>query len=518
MPLASTLSATVEGIRARIVRVEANVGPGLPGMHIVGLADAAVKESRERIRTACRNSSLPWPKTKAMVSLSPAHLPKAGSQFDLPIALAVMGSLDPRAQQALSRTFFVGELALDGSLRPVPEVLPMLLAAQELLVQEGGIDRIVVPRANEQQAQLVSRGDIVLADSLAQMWAWLVGEEVLEVASAGAPSIEQGRQPDFADIAGQGPERRIMEVAAAGAHHMLMIGPPGSGKSMLAERLPSILPAMDVEEMVTSTAIHAAAGIAGGELIAHRPFIAPDPSLSKAQLIGGGSGIPRPGAVSQAHNGVLFLDEASEIASATLDALRIPLEKGEVRLRRSNRDVVFPADFQLILAMNPCPCGKPANRCRCSGAQRARYARSISGPLRDRLDIVCRTSLDNAVLNPNGAESSTAIAQRVSEARDRAAHRWRTCEEHTNGALTNARVPGPWLRRYFPAEDSAMMFLSSMLARGEVSQRGIDRILKLSWTLADLTGAQCPHLGHVAEAVDLRDDQTLLSARQEASA
>ncbi|OIR45444.1 YifB family Mg chelatase-like AAA ATPase [Corynebacterium sp. NML130628] len=518
MPLASTLSATVEGIRARVVRVEANVGPGLPGTHIVGLADAAVKESRERIRTACRNSSLPWPKTKAMVSLSPAHVPKAGSQFDLPIALAVMGSLDPRAQRALSSTFIVGELALDGSLRPVPDVLPMLLAAQELLGEDGGIDRIVVPRANEQQAQLVCRGEIVLADSLAQVWAWLLGEEMLEAASACVPNAERGRQPDFADIAGQGPERRILEIAAAGAHHMLMIGPPGSGKSMLAERLPSILPVLDVEEMVTSTAIHAAAGISGGGLVTHPPFIAPDPSLSKIQLIGGGSGVPRPGAVSQAHNGVLFLDEASEIAPATLDALRIPLEKGEVRLRRSNRDVVFPADFQLILAMNPCPCGKPVHHCRCSGAQRARYARRISGPLRDRLDMVCRTSLDNAVLNPRGAESSADIAQRVAEARDRASHRWRTCEEHTNGALTNARVPGPWLRRHFPAQESAMMLLSSMLARGEVSQRGIDRILKLSWTLADLQGESCPHLGHVAEAVDLRDEQTVPTQYEEVPA
>lgn len=501
MALASTMSATVEGVTARLVTVEANVGAGLPGMHMVGLGDAAVKESRERIRTAIANSALPWPRTKIMVSLSPAHLPKAGSHFDLPIALAVLGSLDPRVERRLETTMFCGELALDGTLRRAEGVLPMLLAAQRS--PDTAVDVIVVPRANAAEAALLGRRDVLVADSLVQVWKWVTGEAELEPASAQGPRQERVL-PDFRDLAGMTGEREALEVAAAGGHHVMMIGPPGSGKSMLAERLPSILPPMAVEEMVEVTAIHSAAGISGGEVVDSRPFIAPHPSLTRAAMIGGGGGIPTPGVVSHAHHGVLFLDEASEIQAHVLDALRIPLEKREVRLTRFHREVVYPADFQLVLAANPCACQRIKGQCTCRSPQRAKHLSNVSGPLKDRLDLFITTSSETAVLSPMGAEPSSAIAERVAAARERAAARWSRVglDEAVNG-----RVPATVIRRQFPARESAMALLESHLAEGTITQRGVDKCLKLAWTLADLERVDQPDIDHAYRAVDMRGNQ-----------
>ncbi len=501
MALASTTAATVEGITAHVVTIEANVGPGLPGMHMVGLGDAAVKESRERIRTAITNSALPWPRTKIMVSLSPAHLPKAGSHFDLPIALAVLGCLDPAVQLRLDRVMVLGELALNGSLRRVEGVLPMLIAAQEA----PGVEVIVVPRANAAEAALLGRGNVLVADTLAQVWAWLHGEARLEPVLDFAALPEPIGAPDFRDLAGLAPERHALEVAAAGGHHVMMIGPPGSGKSMLAERLPSILPPLELDEMVEVTAIHAAAGISEGP-VAHRPFIAPHPSLTRAALIGGGSGAPVPGAVSQAHHGVLFLDEASEIPAQVLDALRIPLEKREVRFTRAKRDIIYPADVQLVMAANPCACQLREGKCVCRSDKRARHLRNISGPLRDRLDVFVRVTGESAVVSAVDAEPSSVIAERVAAARERAAARWATA------GLTesvNSRVAPSVIRRHFPADEVGMALLESHLARRELTQRGVDRCLKLAWTLADLDGAPQPDIDQVARAVDMRSDDVM---------
>lgn len=501
MALASTHTATVEGVAAHMVTVEANVGPGLPGMHIVGLGDAAVKESRDRIRTALANTAMPWPRTKIMVSLSPAHLPKAGSHFDLPIALTVVGSLDPRAQARLKRTMFMGELALDGTLRRVEGILPMLLRPHAPGGDDGP-DTVVVPRANVAEAALLGRGDILVADTLPEVWRWVVGEGHLDPAPAasrgGAPA---GAAPDFAEIAGQLLERDAMEIAAAGGHHVMMVGPPGSGKSMLAERLAGILPEMSVAEQIETTALHSAAGISRGHIVAHRPFIAPHPSLTRVELIGGGSGVPQPGAVSQAHNGVLFLDEASEIAAGVLDSLRIPLETGRVVLRRSRREVIYPAHFQLVLAANPCPCGSPGERCSCQPAQRARHLANISGPLRDRMDIFIPTTAQSAVVSPRGSESSAEIAQRVAAARDRAQHRWLRAGVP---AAVNARVSSTVLRRDFPPDEETVITLQGLLKDGELTQRGVDKVLKLAWTVADLAGEDQPRIDHLDRALALR--------------
>ncbi|QPK82603.1 YifB family Mg chelatase-like AAA ATPase [Corynebacterium qintianiae] len=493
MALASTFAATVEGVTAHVVGVEANVGPGLPGMHMVGLGDAAVKESRERIRTAVANSTLPWPRTKIMVSLSPAHLPKHGSHFDLPIALAVLASLDPRVQKALSDTLVLGELGLGGTLRRVEGILPMLTTRS--------FGTVIIPRANTAEAALVNRGRILVADSLLDVWNWALGIKDLDAAE-GTHIVVPAAAPDFRDVAGQAEAKFALEVAAAGGHHVFMVGPPGSGKSMLAERLPSILPSMTIDEMIEATAIHSVTGASTGAVVAARPFVAPHPSLSRAALIGGGSGHPRPGAVSQAHRGVLFLDEASEIPAASLDALRIPLEKGAVRLTRARREVVYPADFQLVLAANPCKCGaENSAACRCTPNQRINHLRNISGPLRDRIDISLATTSLGSVIGGGDAEPSVEIAQRVMEARERAAFRWSTTgAEH----WVNARVDATLIRRDHPADESAMALISAYLSSGRLTQRGVDRVLKLAWTLADLDGAAIPDLGHVAAASELR--------------
>jgi len=495
MALASTRSATLEGIGAHVVTVEANIGPGLPGIHMVGLGDAAVRESRDRIRTAVANSTLPWPRTKIMVSLSPAHLPKAGSHFDLPVALAVIAGSDPRAQRRLGRCMVLGELGLGGGLRRVEGVLPMLLAAPPT------VDWVVVPEENAAEAALLGSERILVARTLLEAWNWLLGIVDLPRASA-APVPPVPAAPDFADIAGQAPERHALEVAAAGGHHVMMVGPPGSGKSMLAERLPSILPPLSPREMIEATAIHSVSGAAHRRVVARRPFVAPHPSLSQAALIGGGSGMPRPGAVSQAHHGILFLDEASEIRAGVLDSLRIPLETAEVRLTRSRREVVYPADFQLVMAANTCKCGAPAPaECRCRAHERAAHLRNISGPLRDRIDIWLATGTHDPVVSPIDAEPSSSIAERVREARERAAYRWAGTGQP---APVTARIDPTLIRRDYPAADDAMALIGAYLSDGTITQRGVDRVLKLSWTLADLEGAGRPDLDHVARAVELR--------------
>lgn len=501
MALASTSCAAVEGVGAHIVTVEANVGPGLPGIHIVGLGDKAVGESRDRIRTAVANSALPWPRTKIMVSLSPASLPKAGSHYDLPIAVAVLASMDPRAERTLKRSLIVGELGLGGQLRRVDGILQMILAALEA---EDPLDHIIIPAGNAAEAALVGQENIKVAESLGQVWRWAVGEAEL----AGLEDVPNIITPapvlDFRDIVGQHQARWAMEVAAAGGHHVFMVGSPGSGKSMLAERLPSILPELTPKQVVEATAMHSISGNSTGEVVMNAPFVAPHPSLSRAALIGGG-GVPKPGAVTHAHHGVLFLDEVSEIAAGTLDALRVPLEKGEVRLTRARREVIYPANFQLVMAANPCRCGVDnAAACTCNATARAKYLRNLSGPLLDRIDISLRLSSAGATIGAGNSEPSADIAQRVAQARERAAWRWAKAGLK---APTNARVSGAVLRRHFPADEAGMSVIGKELGEGNLTQRGVDRVLRLCWTIADLAEVDQPRLCDVFSAFELRAQQ-----------
>ncbi|MFC6145398.1 YifB family Mg chelatase-like AAA ATPase [Corynebacterium nasicanis] len=485
MALGRARTIALDGVTAHPVTVEVNVGPGLPGIHLVGLGDTAVSESKDRVRTAITNSRLPWPKTKIIVSMSPASLRKSGSHFDLPTALAVLaaGAPAPRLRSAV----VVGELGLDGTVRAVPGVLPALLAARA-----HGFTHALIPPGNAAEATLVDGVRVLAAPTLAAAWAWATEAGELPVA-AGNEGAENRSVPDFADLAGQREARFAAEVAAAGGHHMLLLGPPGSGKSMIAARLPGILPPLTPAQSLESTAVHSVAG--NGRVMRRAPFIDPHHSVTRAALLGGGSGNPRPGAVSLAHHGVLFLDEVSEVPAAILDGLRTPLEDGQIRLLRAHREVVFPARFQLVLAANPCRCATedPA-RCRCRSQDRAAYLRNLSGPMRDRLDITARTSAAGVLAGE--VESSAVIAGRVAEARERARARF---------GCVNAAMDPHRLRREHPADEAGMSTLGSLLATGDITQRGVDRALKLAWTLADLDAAAQPDLDHVLRAAELRE-------------
>lgn len=515
MGLSRSRTIALDGVLAGVVDVEANIGPGLPGVHIVGMADTGIGEARARIRTAVANSHLPWPKTKVVVSMYPAALRKSGAHFDLPIALAILTAGLPEPQDGadvavrgeiqwrLGATLMLGELGLDGSLRAVPGVIPALVAARR---ESGTIGALVIPPGNAAEAALLPDIPAFVASTLAEAFGWVCGRTRLpraeEVAAAGGEVLSSvAEQPCFSDIAGQAEAKKAAEVAAAGGHHLLMVGPPGAGKSMIAARLPGIMPRLGAQESVEATAIHSIAGQVG-RVVTHPPFVAPHSSVTRASLLGGGSGNPRPGAVSLAHHGILFLDEASEISAEALDGLRVPLEEGQVRIVRSRREVVYPARFQLILAANPCRCGaETAAACRCTSRDRQRYLSNLSGPLRDRLDMTIEVAGASKSLSAAGEESSAHIAERVASARERAAFRW---ERAGLDVRVNAAVPTPRLRRDFGVDEESSLLLGAYLAEGTLSQRGLDRTLKLSWTLADLEGVDRPGMAHVSAALDLR--------------
>lgn len=497
MALASVVTTILEGVTARPVTVEANIGAGLPGMYTVGLVDTTVRESRDRIKTAVVNSKLHWPKTKVVVSLSPAGLPKSGSHFDLPMSLAILAAQHPFAQRRLAGTLVLGELGLDGTIRPVSGVLPALLAARTAKVHT-----VIIPPDNAAEAGLITGVDVRVAHTLSAAWEWATGHGELPLATDADAITEHAaaHAPDFADIQGQEHAKHVTEIVAAGGHHMFLIGPPGAGKSMIAERLPSIMPALSEQQAIEATAVHSVTGTLES-IVRTPPYVAPHHSITRAALLGGGNE-PRPGAVSLAHHGVLFLDEVSEIPARVLDGLRTPLEFGRVKIIRSRREVIFPARFQLVLAANPCRCGATeTTACTCSGQVRSNYLRNLSGPLRDRLDVTIPVPLDGAVLTGPVPEASATIAERVAQARLRAEYRW---ARHQLMVSANAHIDGPFLRRHAPADDAGMAMLGTYLADGLVSQRGVDKTLKLAWTLADLAGVDTPTIDHVAQALDLR--------------
>jgi len=499
MALAQTLAIALSGVSGQLVEVEAHLGEGLPGLSFTGLADKAVNESRDRIRAAVANSEAEWSNRKITVALLPADLPKTGSGFDLAVAVAVLGAAGVVPAEAISDVVWIAELGLDGKLRPVRGVLPCVVAARA-----AGAKRVVVARANAAEAALVTGVDVRCARDLREVLEWLREGAALPLADCPASAASTGPVPDLRDVAGQAAAKRALEIAAAGAHHLYLVGVPGAGKTMLAERLPGLLPPLDDAVSLEVTAVHSVAGRLTERtgLIRVPPLEAPHHTATVAALVGGGSGIARPGAISLAHGGVLFLDEAAEFSPRALDAMRQPLESGTVVLHRGGGAVRYPARFQLVLAANPCPCGRPAHTCECPPHARRRYAQRLSGPLLDRVDL--RVHIDAVphadLLSEVEPESSETVAERVAAARSAAAERWADTPW-----TVNAAVPGLALRgeRWRLPRD-AMRTAEDFLVRGQLTARGLDRVLRLAWTVADLAGHDRPDAGDVAEALFFR--------------
>lgn len=501
MALARTFSVSLVGVSGRLVDIEVDLSAGLPGLTFTGLADASVLESRERIRSAVLNSGFSWPNKRITVALLPADLRKHGSMFDLALAIAVLAAAGEVPLSAVADTVWLGELGLDGRSRPVRGVLPAVLAARQ-----HGVGTVVVPAGNAAEAAQVSGVRVLSAADLREVVAAAKpdGPPLPVVTAPAADPDADG--PDLVDVVGQPIARRALEIAAAGAHHLLLVGSPGAGKTMLAERMPSILPALDEAASLEVTAIHSVAGLLppGVGLIRRPPLQAPHHTSTMAALVGGGSGLGRPGAASLAHRGVLVLDEAAEFKPSVLDSLRQPREAGRIVLHRTNGAVEYPARFQLILAMNPCGCGCRRDLdCSCSADARRRYRRRLSGPLLDRIDLripIQPVSRADLMAEEGGVEPSAAVAERVLQARAAAASRWRGY-----GWRTNAEVPGAVLRsRRWRPDRPAWARLDSALEQGSLSARGCDRVLKLAWTLADLGGAGAPGAAEIGEAIELR--------------
>ncbi|UNS99272.1 YifB family Mg chelatase-like AAA ATPase [Streptomyces tubbatahanensis] len=524
MGFARTCGVALVGVEGVLVEVQADLEPGVAAFTLVGLPDKSLTESRDRVRAAVVNTGVPWPQKKLTVGLSPASVPKGGSGFDIAVACAVLAAAERVDPRQIADVVMIGELGLDGRVLPVRGVLPAVLAAAD-----AGYRQVVVPEQTAAEASLVPDVSVVGVRSLGQLIAVLNDEPVPEeeerpdaglpgsvhAGLAGLPAAAPGltgllaeeRPLDLAEVTGQRHARRALEIAAAGRHHIFFKGPPGAGKTMLAERLPGLLPPLSRKEALEVTAVHSIAGALppGQPLVSRPPYCAPHHSATMAALVGGGSGVPRPGAVSLAHHGVLFLDEAAECSARVLDAMRQPLESGHVLVARAAGMMRMPARFLLALAANPCPCGRHGSAggaCECRPASVRQYRARLSGPLLDRVDLrvlvepLARSELMAAV---GGGEPTAVVAARVLEARGRAAARYAGTPWKTN-----SDVPGHELRTRHPALPGALNEAEDELERGILTARGLDRVLRVAWTVADLAGHERPTRDDVNYALGLR--------------